>query len=93
MVRNLGEAENSKGPIFCGRCEKWKEELYKRLQTEGVVTLTALGRVRYAVLKHLNERKDIKIVRIETKRMKNREKGLGLKVQVRKIMEEDSGTD
>lgn len=93
MVRKLGEAKNSKVPIFCSRGEKWKEELYKRLQTEGVVTLTALGRVRYAVLKHLNGRKDIKIVRIETKRMKNREKGLGLKIQVRKITAEDSDTD
>jgi hypothetical protein len=72
-----------KGPIFCGADGKWKEELEKRLKAlENPITLLALGRVKYELLKHLEKRKDIRIIKIETKYMKKREKGLGLKITV-----------
>ena len=71
-----------KGPIFCSKNGKWKKELEKRLQTNEKITLTALGKVRYQVLNYIRNRNDIKIVKLETKYMKKREKGLGLKVTV-----------
>ena len=45
--------------------------------------LLALGDVKYEVLKYLNKRKDIEIVKLETRCMKKREKGTGLKAIVR----------
>jgi hypothetical protein len=42
--------------------------------------LLALGDVKYQVLAYLNRRKDIEIVKLETRYMKKREKGLGLKL-------------
>jgi hypothetical protein len=36
--------------------------------------------VKYQVLAYLNRRKDIEIVKLETRYMKKREKGLGLKL-------------
>lgn len=75
------EAERS--IIFCGKDGAWKEELDKKLQTCETVTLLALGDVKSELLRHLNRRKDIKILKIETKYMKKREKGLGLKVIIR----------
>jgi len=45
----------------------------------------ALGRIRYELLEHLQKRKDIEIVKVETRYMKNRDKGIGLKVKVRRL--------
>jgi len=64
---------------------KWKEELEKRLQTDEKVTLTAIGRIRYKLLAYLRKRKDIEIVKLETRYMKNRDKGIGIKVIVRRL--------
>ena len=48
------------------------------------MTLTALGDVRYDVMRYVERRKDVKIVKLETRYMKKREKGTGLKVIVRR---------
>jgi Na+-translocating ferredoxin:NAD+ oxidoreductase RnfC subunit len=74
-----------KGLIMCNGSGKWKEELKRRLQTQESVTLTALGKVKYDLLRQLHQRKDIEIIKLETKYVKTREKGLGLKVTVRKL--------
>jgi len=78
-------SEKQKGVIFCSYEGKWKDELEKRLQRDERVTLTALGRVRYELLGYLEKRKDIEIVRLKTRYMKNRDKGIGIKVTVRKL--------
>jgi len=78
-------SEKQKGVIFCSYEGKWKDEIEKRLQRDERVTLTALGRVRYKLLGYLEKRKDIEIVRLETRYMKNRDKGIGIKVTVRKL--------
>ncbi|MEM3700070.1 MAG: hypothetical protein QXL57_04290 [Candidatus Bathyarchaeia archaeon] len=70
----------SKGPILCARDGLWKLELERRLKTNESVTLMALGTVKNELLAYLNKRKDIEIIRMETRYMKKREKGLGLKV-------------
>jgi hypothetical protein len=54
---------------------KWKDKLEKRLQTDERVTLTALGDVRYDLMRYVKRRKDVKIVKLETRYMKTREKG------------------
>lgn len=77
-------SEKRKGVIFCSYKGKWKDELEERLQTDPTVTLLAIGTNRYELLAHLQERKDIEIVKLETRYMKNRDKGIGLKVTVRK---------
>jgi hypothetical protein len=46
-------------------------------------TLTAIGNVKFDVLRHIHARKDIEIVKLETRYMKKREKGTGVKVTVR----------
>ena len=46
--------------------------------------LLALGDIKYEVLAYLNKRKDMEILKLETRYMKKREKGLGLKVIVRR---------
>ena len=74
-----------KGLIMCDRAGKWKEELKRRLQTQDKVALTALGQVRYDLLRHLKERKDIEIIKLETSYMKTREKGLGLNATIRRL--------
>jgi hypothetical protein len=78
------KSEKPKGlPIFCDLDGKWKEEFENRLQTDDRVTLVALGNVKFEVLKHIHGRKDIEIIKVETRYMKKREKGTGLKVTVR----------
>ena len=72
------------GAIFCRRDDKWKQELEKRLKNEELVTLLAIGAVKYKVLAYLNRRSDIQVFRVETRYLKNRRKGIGLKVVVRK---------
>jgi hypothetical protein len=81
----MSDSERPKGIIFCSCDGKWKEELEKRLRTDERVTLTALGDVRYDVMRHVERRKDVKVVKFETRYMKSREKGLGLKVIVQKL--------
>jgi hypothetical protein len=39
--------------------------------------------VKFDVLRHIHARKDIEIVKVETRYIKKREKGTGLKVTVR----------
>ena len=78
-------SEKRKGIIFCSYTEKWKEGLEKRLRTSDEVTLLALGRIRYELLTYLEARKHMEIVKLETRYMKNRDKGIGLKVTVRRL--------
>jgi hypothetical protein len=73
-------------PMFCGSGGEWKVELEQRLQKDDEIVLLALGDVKYEVLSHLNKRKDIEIVKLETRFMKKREKGTGVKVTVRRRM-------
>jgi len=56
---------------------------HRRIKTGESVTLMALGDVKNELLAHLNRRKDIEIVRMETRYMKKREKGMGLKITVK----------
>jgi hypothetical protein len=72
-----------KGPIMCRKDGLWKLELEKRLKTDDSITLLALGDVKNELLAHLNRRKDIEIIKMETRYMKKREKGMGLKVTVK----------
>jgi len=74
-------------PIFCGSDGEWKDKLEKCLQTDDRIVLLALGDVKYEVLSYLNKRKDIEIVKLETRFMKKREKGTGVKVTVRRRMQ------
>lgn len=78
-------SEKRKSVIFCSYKEKWKDELEKRLQTSKKVTLLALGRNRYELLAYLQKREDIEIVKVETKYMRNRDKGIGLKITVARL--------
>lgn len=71
-------------PIFCDKNGVWKKELKKRLRMNRTVTLLALGKVKQDVMAYLNSRKDLEIIHMETRYMKKRSKGMGLKVQVAK---------
>jgi len=71
--------------IFCSYRGIWKDELEERLQTENKVTILALGRNMYKLLAYLRKRKDIEIFKLGTKYMKNRDKGIGIKITVRKL--------
>jgi hypothetical protein len=81
----MSDDERPKGIIFCSRDGKWKEQLERHPQTDEKVTLTALGDVRYDLMRYAERRKDVKIVKLETRYMKSREMGLGLKVTVQKL--------
>ena len=72
------------GAILCRRDGKWKQQLEERLKNGEIVSLLAIGNVKYEVLAYLNQRRDMQIFRLETKYLKNRRKGLGLKAVVRK---------
>jgi hypothetical protein len=75
----------SKGkPILCGKDGEWKVELEQRLKKDNEIVLLALGDAKYEVLSYLNRRKDIEIIRLETRQMKKREKGTGLKAIVKR---------
>lgn len=78
-------SEKRKGVIFCSYTGKWKDELDERLETDENVTLTAIGRIRYEVLAHLQKREDKEIIKLETRFMKNRDKGIGMKVTVARL--------
>jgi len=81
------EIRGKGNPIFCGSDGEWKEKLEKCLQADDRIVLLALGDVKYEVLSYLNKRKDIEIVKLETRFMKKREKGMGVKVTVRRRMQ------
>jgi hypothetical protein len=46
--------------------------------------------VKYEVLAYLNKRKDIEILKLETRHMKKRDKGTGLKATVRSRRKPDN---
>jgi hypothetical protein len=52
---------------LCGKDGKWKDKLEKCLQTDDRIVLLALGDVKYEVLSYLNQRKDIEILKLETR--------------------------
>jgi hypothetical protein len=75
--------------ILCRKDGSWKrklEELIEKNPKEHV-TLLAIGEVKTEVLQYLNKRNDLHIIKLETRYMKQRRKGLGLKVQVIKKLE------
>ena len=81
----MGKKDRPKSlPMLCDKYSKWKDKLEKYLQTNEKITLLALGNVKFDVLRHAHGRKDIEIVKLETRYMKKREKGTGLKVTVRR---------
>jgi len=82
--KNLIVTKSKGKPIFCGRDGEWKVELEQRLQKDAEIVLLALGDVKYEVLSYLNKRKDLEILRLETRQMKKREKGTGLKATVKR---------
>ena len=82
--KNLIVTKSRGKPIFCGSNGEWKVELEQRLQKDDEIVLLALGKVKYQVLAYLNRRKDIEILKLETRHMKKREKGTGLKAIVRR---------
>ncbi len=71
-------------PIFCDGNGVWKKELEERLLKGEEVVLLSLGDVKLQVLAYLNMRKEIEIIRMETRYMKKREKGMGLKIIIKK---------
>jgi hypothetical protein len=73
--------------IFCDKHGEWKGKLEKLLQTDEKITLLALGNVKFDVLRLIHRRRDIEIVKLETRFMKKREKGTGVKVTVRRRMQ------
>ena len=81
--KNLIVTKSKGKPIFCGSSGEWKVELEQRLQKDDEIVLLALGDVKYEVLSYLNKRKDIEILKLETRQMKKRDKGTGLKATVR----------
>ena len=52
--------------------------------------LLALDEVKYEVLAYLNKRKNIEILKLETRQMKKRDKSTGLKATVRSLANEHS---
>jgi len=73
--------------IFCDKHGEWKGKLEKLLQTDEKITLLALGDVKFDVLRLIHRRRDIEILKLETRQMKKREKGTGVKVTVRRRMQ------
>ena len=74
-------------PIFCDKNGNWKMELEERLPKGEEIIMLALGKVKYDVLAYLTKRRDIEIIKLETKCMKKRQKGMGLKIIVRKSLQ------
>jgi len=70
-------------PIFRGSNGEWKEKPEKCLQADDRIVLLALGDVKYGALRYLSKRKGIEILKLETRYMKKRDKGAGLKAIVR----------
>jgi hypothetical protein len=53
---------------------------------EEKVTLLAIGEVKEELLRYLNRNREMQIIKLETRYMKRKEKGLGLKVTVKKLL-------
>ncbi len=68
----------------CGRNGRWKREIEKRLEKQDELVLFSIGNVKYDVLDYLHKDKAVEILKLETRYVKRREKGLGLKVTIRK---------
>jgi hypothetical protein len=64
--------------------EQWFT-IARALQIDKRVTLLAIGRIRYKHLAYLRKRKDIEIVKAEIRHIKNRDKGIGIKITARKL--------
>jgi hypothetical protein len=88
--KNLVIAKSKGKPIFCGSDGEWRAELEQRLQKDAEIVLLALGDVKYEVLAYLNRRKDMEILKLETRQMKKRDKGTGLKAIVRSCRKPDN---
>jgi len=88
--KNLIVTKSKGKPIFCGSDGEWKVELEQRLQKNDEIVLLALGDAKYEVLSYLNKRKYIEILKLETRQMKKREKGTGLKAMVRSRSKPDN---
>jgi len=90
--RKLTATEENRQGLYirCAKDGRWKDELEKGLQMGERATLTALGNVKFDVLRHIHARKDIEIVKLETRYMKKREKGTGLKAIVRRRSKPDN---
>jgi len=75
--------------ILCRKDGSWKNKLEEYLEKNPKehVTLLAIGDVKADVLRYLNMRNDLHIIKLETRYMKQRRKGLDLKVQVIKKLE------
>ena len=78
--------------ILCRKDGSWKRKLeeYIEKNPKEHVTLLAIGDVKTDVLQYLNRQSDLHIIRLETRYMKQRRKGLGLKVQVIKKQQTSS---
>jgi hypothetical protein len=85
-----GDVKGKGKPVFCGKDGTWRDELEKRLSTDDEIVVLALGDVKYEVLAYLNKRKDIEILKLETRHMKKRDKGTGLKATVRSRSKPDN---
>jgi hypothetical protein len=90
VKRLSGEVKARGKPIFCGSGGEWKVELEQRLQKDVEIVLLALGDVKYEVLRYLNRRKDIEILKLEPRQMKKRDKGTGLKATIRSRSKPDN---
>ena len=88
--KNLIVTKSKGKPIFCGSDGEWKVELEQRLQKDAEIVLLALGDIKYEVLAYLNRRKDMEILKLETRQMKKRDKGTGLKAIVRSRSKPDN---
>jgi hypothetical protein len=88
--KNLIVTKSKGKPIFCGSDGEWKVELEQRLRKDAEIVLLVLGDVKYEVLSYLNKRKDIEILKLETRQMKKRDKGTGLKAIVRSRSKPDN---
>lgn len=74
---------------MCKKDGLWKKRLEEQLKANPMehVTLLALGDVKMGVLEYLDKRQDLHIIKMETRYMKDRKKGLGLKIQVIKALQ------
>ena len=88
--KNLIIVKTKGKPIFCGGDGEWKVLLEQCLQKDAEIVLLALGNVKYEVLAYLNKRKDMEILKLETRQMKKRDKGTGLKATVRSCSKPDN---
>jgi hypothetical protein len=64
-----------------------ERQVRKTLADRRKITLLALGNVKFDVLRLIHRRRDIEIVKLETRYVKKREKGTGVKVTVRRRMQ------